>query len=88
MNMNLIEGQWKQWSGTAMLRWERIMNDDMTSVADKYEELVRKRQEKYRIVKKEARRQVNELVDIVEQLKISNNRVMKYQKSLSKKRRS
>jgi uncharacterized protein YjbJ (UPF0337 family) len=88
MNVDQIEGQWNRWSGTAMLHWEKIMTDDMATVAGKYEELVGKGQEKYGIAKEEAMRQVDEFKKIAEQLKKSNNGVMRFQKSLNKKRRS
>jgi uncharacterized protein YjbJ (UPF0337 family) len=88
MNLDQIEGQWKRWSGTAMLHWEKIMNDEMSTVAGSYKDLVGKGQKKIGIAKKEAQQQVDELKKIVEQLKNSNTSVMGFQKSLSKKSRS
>ena len=88
MNLDQIEGQWKRWSGTAMLQWEKIMNDDLSTVAGSYKVIVGKSQKKFGFAKKEAQQQVDELKKIVEQLKKSNNSVIGFQKSLSKKCRS
>jgi thymidylate synthase len=71
-----------------MLHWEKIMNDDILTVAGSYKDLVGKGQMKFGIAKKEAQQQVDELKKIVEQLKKSNNSVMGFQKSLSKISRS
>jgi uncharacterized protein YjbJ (UPF0337 family) len=71
MNWDQIEGQWIQWSGAAMLRWEKIMNDNTANGAGNYEELGRNLQENYANAKEEARRQVAELKKIVNQLTAS-----------------
>jgi len=51
----------------------------------KHEQLVGMLQEKYGIAKEEAKRQVHEFKKITEQLKKSNGKLMKFQKSPSKK---
>ena len=85
MNWDRIEGQWKQRRGKAVHHWGKLMNDDLAAIAGKHEQLVGTLQEKYGIAKEEAKRQVDEFKKIVEQLKKSNVKLMKFQKSPSKK---
>ncbi len=86
MNLNLVEQQWMRWSGTAMLHWEKIMNDDMATVAGNYNDLVKKSRKKYVTAKEETRQQVDELKYIVDQLIKSNNSVIGFQNSMTKKK--
>jgi uncharacterized protein YjbJ (UPF0337 family) len=85
MNWDRVEGQWKQRRGKAVHHWGKLMNDDLAAVAGKHEQLVGTLQEKYGIAKEEAKRQVHEFKKIVEQLKKSNGKLMKFQKAPSKK---
>jgi uncharacterized protein YjbJ (UPF0337 family) len=86
MNWDQIEVQWKRWSGTAMLHWEKIMNDDMATVAGSYDDLVKTSRKKYVTAKKEAQQQVDELKNIVDQLIKSNNSIIGFQNSMTKKK--
>jgi len=63
------------------------MNDELSAILGKYEELVGKLQEKYGIAKDEARHHVDEYKIIVEQLKQSNNKLIKLHKALSNKKK-
>jgi uncharacterized protein YjbJ (UPF0337 family) len=85
VNWDRIEGQWKQRRGKAVGHWGKLMNDDLAAIAGRHEQLVGTLQEKYGIAKEEAKRQVNEFKKIVEQLKKSNDKLMKFQKSPNKK---
>ncbi len=63
------------------------MNDEFAAIAGKPEQLVRTLQDKYGITKEEAKRQVDEFKKVVERLKKSNGKLIRLQKSRSKKRK-
>ncbi len=64
-----------------------MMNDELASIAGKYEELVGRLQEKYGIAKEEAEGQVDAYKRTVEQLKKSNSRLIQLQRSLQTKKK-
>lgn len=76
-----MEGQWKQRRGNAMRHWGKIMNDELASVAGRYEELVGKLQEKYGIAQLEAKEQVAEFKKEIDQLKMPKGKVLIVKKS-------
>jgi len=80
-----MEGQWKQRRGKAVYQWGRVMNDELSAILGKYEELVGKLQEKYGIAKDEARHHVKEYKIIVKQLKDANTKLAKLHKELNNK---
>jgi uncharacterized protein YjbJ (UPF0337 family) len=82
MSWDRVEGQWKQRRGKALVHWGRMMNDELASIAGKYEELVGRLQERYGIAKEEAEGQVDGYKRTVEQLKKSNSKLNQLQKSL------
>jgi uncharacterized protein YjbJ (UPF0337 family) len=88
MNWDRLEGQWKQQRGKAVYHWGRVMNDELSAILGKYEDLVGKLQEKYGIAKEEARHRVLEYKIIVKQLKEANSKLMKLHKSLSSRKKS
>ena len=47
MNCDRQEGQWEAWSETAMLHWEKTMNDELAAVAGNYNDLTGKLQDGY-----------------------------------------
>jgi RNA polymerase sigma-70 factor (ECF subfamily) len=51
MNLDRIEGQWKQRGGKAVHHWGELMNDEL-AIAGKHEQLVENLQEKYGIAPK------------------------------------
>ncbi len=63
MNMDVLEGKWKQLKGKAQQRWGELTNDDLDRVEGRYEELVGLVQEKYGRTRAEAEREVQEFVD-------------------------
>ena len=77
MNWDRLEGQWKQQRGKAVHHWGKMMNDELSAILGRYEELVGKLQEKYGIAKDEARHHVDEYKIIVEQLKQANKKLVK-----------
>jgi uncharacterized protein YjbJ (UPF0337 family) len=88
MNWDRVEGKWKQRRGKAVHHWGKMMNDELATIAGKYEELVGRLQEKYGIASEEVRGYIAIYKDTVEQLKKSNGRLMKLQKSMIKKEKT
>jgi len=64
------------------------MNDELSAILGKYEELVGKLQEKYGVAKDEARHRVEEYEIIVKQLKQAKGKLMKLHKAMSAKKKS
>ena len=83
MNWDRVEGKWKQRRGKAVHHWGKIMNDELASIAGKYEQLVGVLQEKYGIAAEEANHHVAEF----KKLKKSNANLMKLHKSMSAKKK-
>jgi uncharacterized protein YjbJ (UPF0337 family) len=92
MNWDRLEGQWKQQRGKAERYWGKTMNDELATIAGKYQELVGILQEKHGIAKEEAKQQI-ELFKMqctecrasnAEQIKKFNNRLREMQKALNK----
>ena len=88
MNWDRLEGKWKQRRGKAIYHWGKTMNDELSAILGKYEELVGKLQEKYGIAKDEAIHRVDEYKIIVEHLKQANNKLVKLQKAMNDKKKS
>ena len=65
-----------------------MMNDELSAILGKYEELVGKLQEKYGIAKDEARHRVEEYEIIVKQLRQANGKLIKLHKTMSAKKKS
>lgn len=60
MNWDRIEGNWKQFKGSARERWGKLTDDELDVVAGQREQLLGKIQEKYGVARDEAERQVRE----------------------------
>lgn len=58
MNWDTIQGNWKQWVGSAKEQWGKLTDDDLAVAEGKRDQLVGKIQERYGIAKDEAERQV------------------------------
>ena len=54
MNWNQIEGEWKQFTGSARERWGKLTDHDWQTVAGKKDQLVGRIQERYGLAKAEA----------------------------------
>jgi uncharacterized protein YjbJ (UPF0337 family) len=87
MNWDSLEGQWKQRRGKAVYLWGKMMNDELSAIFGRYEELVGKLQEKYGIAKDEAKHRVNENKIIVEKLKQANKKLVQRHKTINTKRK-
>jgi len=84
MNWDRIEGQWKQRRGKATHHWGKLMNDELAAIAGRYENLVGKLQEKYGMAKEDARIQVDKFKKTIEELRESNSKLIRLQKTLRK----
>lgn len=60
MNWDQIEGNWKQFKGSAREQWGKLTDDDVDVIAGKRDKLIGKVQEKYGIAKEAAEKQVDE----------------------------
>ena len=60
MNWDLIEGRWKQFTGSARERWGKLTDDDMQTLTGQKDNLVGKIQERYGIAKEDAEKQAEE----------------------------
>jgi uncharacterized protein YjbJ (UPF0337 family) len=76
MNWDRMEGEWKQRRGKAVHHWGKMMNDELAAIAGKYEQLVGRLQEKYGIASEKSKHQVDDFKKIVEQLKMSNAKLV------------
>jgi len=60
MNWDRIEGNWKQFKGSARRQWGRLTEDDLDVVAGKREQLAGKIQEAYGITREASEKQLAE----------------------------
>ena len=60
MNWDVIEGKWKQLSGSAREKWAKLTDDDWQMINGKREQLIGKIQERYGMARMDAERQVDE----------------------------
>ena len=58
MNMDIIEGNWKQLKGKAREQWGKLTDDDLDVIAGKTEMLAGKIQERYGYSRDEAEKHV------------------------------
>ena len=59
MNWDRIEGNWKQFKGTAKQQWGKLTDDHLEVIAGKRDHLVGRIQEAYGITKEETETQVS-----------------------------
>lgn len=60
MNWDQIEGNWKQFKGSAREKWGKLTDDDLDVIAGKRDKLVGKIQEKYGIAREAAEKEIEE----------------------------
>ena len=60
MNWDIIQGKWKQMTGSAKEKWGELTDDDLTQIDGKRDQLAGKLQEKYGITKDEAEKQIDD----------------------------
>jgi uncharacterized protein YjbJ (UPF0337 family) len=59
MNWDQIEGQWKQFSGSAKAKWGKFTEDDWTTLSGKKDQLVGKIQERYGSAREDAEKEAD-----------------------------
>ena len=62
MNMDQIEGKWKQLKGSAKVQWGKLTDDDLDIIEGKRDKLVGKVQERYGHAKDQAEREVDDWI--------------------------
>ncbi|ORE98541.1 CsbD family protein [Aurantimonas sp. 22II-16-19i] len=62
MNWDQIQGQWKQYKGSAKQQWGKLTDDDMDRIDGNKDILAGRLQEQYGIEKEEAERQIDDWV--------------------------
>jgi len=60
MNWDQIEGNWKQFKGSAREQWGKLTDDDLDVIEGKRDKLVGKIQEKYGVAREAAEKQIDE----------------------------
>jgi uncharacterized protein YjbJ (UPF0337 family) len=61
MNLDIVQGNWKQFKGKVKARWGKLTGDHLDVIAGKHVELAGKAQEGYGIGKNAAEQQVKRL---------------------------
>jgi uncharacterized protein YjbJ (UPF0337 family) len=87
MSWDRIEGQWKQWRGKAVHHWGKMMNDELSAISGKYEELVGRLKRSTGLLKKKPTLNLMNS-RVVEKLKKSNTKLMQMQSALNKQKNS
>ena len=62
MNWDQIQGQWKQYKGSAKQQWGKLTDDDMDRIDGNKDILAGRLQEQYGIEKEEAERQIDDWI--------------------------
>jgi uncharacterized protein YjbJ (UPF0337 family) len=62
MNWDQVKGQWKQFTGKVKVKWGKLTDDDLTTIAGKRDELLGKLQERYGYEKDQAEREVDDFI--------------------------
>ncbi len=68
MNWDRIEGNWKQFKGTAKQQWNKLTDDQLDVIAGKRDVLAGKIQEAYGITKEVSEKQISDWQDAQKEL--------------------
>jgi uncharacterized protein YjbJ (UPF0337 family) len=60
MNWDIVEGNWKQFTGKVRQQWAKLTDDDLDLIAGKREELAGLVQERYGVTRDVAEEQIKE----------------------------
>jgi uncharacterized protein YjbJ (UPF0337 family) len=60
MNWDIVEGNWRQFTGKVRQQWAKLTDDDLDLIAGKREELAGRVQERYGITRDLAEQQIKE----------------------------
>ena len=64
MNWDIVEGNWKQFSGKVKTQWGKLTDDQLDVISGKRTELAGKIQEAYGISKDEVEKQIKSFEEI------------------------
>lgn len=62
MNWDQVEGNWKQMKGAAKEKWGKLTEDDLEVISGQQDQLIGKLQERYGIVREEAKKRADEWI--------------------------
>ena len=62
MNLDRIEGNWKQMTGKMKEKWGQLTDDDLTNIAGKREQLEGKLQERYGLGKDQVKKDIDDFI--------------------------
>jgi uncharacterized protein YjbJ (UPF0337 family) len=65
MNWDQIKGDWKQLSGKLKEKWDRLTDDDLTTIAGKRVQLIGVLQERYGYEKERAELELDKFTHII-----------------------
>ena len=60
MDLNQVQGQWKQIKGKAKVKWGKLTDDEIDVIEGRRDQLIGKIQQRYGVKKEEAERQVDD----------------------------
>ncbi len=60
MNSDQLKGKWKQLKGSVKERWGKLTDDDLDVIDGQSDQLIGKIQERYRVAREVAQKQVDE----------------------------
>ena len=59
MNLDRVEGNWKEFKGKVQQQWGKLTNDDLDVIAGKRTELAGRLQQRYGMAKDDAERDID-----------------------------
>ena len=62
MNRDRLQGKWKQFSGSVRERWGKLIDDRLSVVAGRHDQLAGKHQEQYGVHREEGERQLRDFL--------------------------
>lgn len=63
MNIDILEGQWKQIKGDVKARWGKLTDDDMTEIEGESEKLIGILQKRYGYSRDEAMKEYDNFIE-------------------------
>lgn len=65
MNWNIIEGKWKEMTGSVQEQWGKLTHDELTEINGKRDKLEGMIQAKYGVTQEAAAKQVDDWADTI-----------------------
>lgn len=65
MNWNIIEGKWKEMTGSVQEQWGKLTHDELTEINGKRDKLEGMIQAKYGVTQEDAAKQVDDWADTI-----------------------